>query len=209
MNFRAILTSVFFFAFFAVSSASAISIPDVQARWDAEEKEFLGRIALMVSLPQATTADLQLVAATVLQNALDSFEENLNKETHRDLGDAYHLMGHAFSAKRDFVNAIEAHLQAARSFVAADGLKSKTAYDDGLEHSLEHLFLAMFDHGVEVEKARGADAARPVYQKAKVFLENEVAATYPDIFFIPRVRWRYALLLDECDSILTFRAGDQ
>jgi hypothetical protein len=96
-------------------------------------------------------------------------------ENKRRLADALHMQGHFVEYRLNFEAARALHEEALVLYQES-GLKAKTSYD-GVLHSVEHIFIDLFDASLELEKQGNANAAKAKLMEAlKYALENKTHA---------------------------------
>lgn len=99
-----------------------------------------------------------------------------SKQLRRDLADELHRLAHLEEERKNFVSAIELHQQSLNLYILS-GERTRSSWDDGIQHTFEHLFMAHFDQAKLEQTTNRFSSAHRWYLAA-----FELFVLYPRVF---------------------------
>jgi tetratricopeptide (TPR) repeat protein len=83
----------------------------------------------------------------------------------RDLGDAFHSLGHFAEYANNYDLALSYHTQALVLYKRS-GERAFGSWDDGTEHAYEHIFMDLYDQAITFERAGEMSKAEMFFERA-------------------------------------------
>lgn len=139
--------------------------------------------------PQANVRDFAHDREKTILDLLRTSPQS--EEFLRDLGDVYHTLGHLEEYDDNFERAVE-YQQKSIEYFQRTHLKSKQS-SDKLRHSIEHIFVDMYEHAYQSLQKREAQNEF-LFRKAIQWARRWDLASSP-IIMSPPVRERYIDLI--------------
>lgn len=133
-----------------------------------EAKEWEDRVRRIDGLEP--DADLRAISQARLDEALSDIAADPDLPVlYRDLGDAYHSLGHFAEHDHNFDLAIQYHELSLAAYKKSNFARSQESWGDGSEHAYEHIFMNLYDRAFVDEASGNIEKALAGFAEAWAF----------------------------------------